>query len=85
MWSPVRNIPTFKDSCDVMGLLLSRKMVDRLPKRPQFTVSRLSGMFGRLFMRAYTTYSSVLCIRSHIIIIMIIIIIIIIIIIQEFI
>ena len=33
---PVRNIPKFKDSCDVMELLLfPRKMADRLPKRPQ--------------------------------------------------
>ena len=49
MWSPVRKIPIFKDSCDVMELLLSRKMADRLPKRPEFTVSRFSGVFRRLF------------------------------------
>ena len=49
MCSPVRKIPTFKDSCDVMELLFSRKMAGRLPKRPEFTVSRFSGMFLRLF------------------------------------
>ena len=49
MWSPVRKIPIFKDSCDVMELLFSRKMAGRLPKRPEFTVSRFSGIFRRLF------------------------------------
>ena len=49
LWS-VRNIPKFNDSCDVMELLFSRKMADRWPKRPEFTVSRLSGIFRRLFM-----------------------------------
>ena len=49
MWSPVRKIPIFKDSFEVMELLFSRKMADRLPKRPKFTVSRFSGIFRRLF------------------------------------
>ena len=31
----VRNIPNFKDGCDLMELLFSRKMAYRLPKRPQ--------------------------------------------------
>ena len=62
----IRNIPTFKDSCDAMGLSFLRKMADRLPKRPEFTVSRLSGKITKTSNEAYTSYLSVPCIGSHV-------------------
>ena len=62
----IRNIPTFKDSCDAMGLSFLKKMADRLPKRPEFTVSRLSGKITKTSNEAYTSYLRVLCIGSHV-------------------
>ena len=63
---PVRNIPKFKDSCDVMELLLfSRKMADRLPKRPQ-SPFRGSQAYFKTFHEAYTIFLSGQGIESHI-------------------
>ena len=64
-WS-VRNISKFKGSCDVMELLFSRKMADRLPKRPQSPFRDSQGHICKTFHEAYTIFSSGKRIESHI-------------------
>ena len=53
--------PKFRESCDVVELLFSGKW--RI--RPELTVSRLSSIFPRLFMR-HTIFLRVLRIETHI-------------------
>ena len=48
------------------GYLFFGKMAHRLPKRPEFTVLRLSGKITKTSNEAYTSYLSVPCIGSHV-------------------
>ena len=54
--------PKFKDSCDVMEILFSRRMADRLPNDQTSPALR---HISTTFHEAYTTYLSGLGIGSH--------------------